>query len=47
MTISLYDTVKSPASYKPMSIALFWTIVVVAAGFFVILGWLFIHGHSC
>ena len=45
LTNNLHDVVKSPASYKPMRTALFWTIMVLVAGFFVVFGWLYIHGR--
>ena len=45
LTKNLYDGVKSPEACKPLSAALFWTIVVGVAGFFVCFGCLFMHGH--
>ena len=42
---SLRDVLKSPESYKPMSTPWLWTIVAVVIGFFVVFGWLYIHGQ--
>ncbi len=46
LTKNLYEGVKSPESSKPISTALFWTILVGVAGIFVSFGWLFIHNHN-
>ncbi len=45
LTKDLGDAVTSPEASKPMSRALFWTIVAGVAGFFVLFGWLYLHGH--
>ena len=41
----LGDAGTSPETCKPLSAALFWTIVAGVAGFFVWFGWLTLHGH--
>lgn len=46
LTKNPHEVAKSPESSKPLSTALFWTIVVEIAVFFVLFGWLFLHSHN-